>query len=109
MANFNSTLGLRTEGDSIVLETRPEHEVIPGMIHFAVLTTIAEVSAAHAVSEPVVPSTVTIHLMRPAKAGTLTGKGTVLKRGKRLTTAEGEVTQDGKLVAKATISFAMMG
>jgi acyl-coenzyme A thioesterase PaaI-like protein len=45
-----------------------------------------------------------ISILRPAAAGTtLTGKGRVLKRGRRVLFAEAEVWgPDGKLVAKAS-------
>ena len=48
MPDFNSELGLRREGEAIVLDTRPEHQVAPGLIHFAVLATLGEVAAAFA-------------------------------------------------------------
>ena len=110
MAGFNTELGLKTgdDGDSIVLETRPEHEVIPGTIHFAVLTTLGEVSAAQAVAAPVVPTNVNVSLLRRAVPGRLIGRGTVIKRGRRLSFAEGEIFQDDKIVAKVNVQFAMM-
>ena len=108
--NFNDWLGMRPgdEPNEVVLDTRPEHQVAPGLIHFAVLTTLAEVSAATAVSAAVVPTTVQINLMRRAAPGRLVGRGTVIKRGRTLAVAEGEIFQDQRLVAKATVTFAMM-
>ena len=109
--SFNDWLGMRIgdEPNEVVLDTRPEHQVAPGLIHFAVLTTLAEVSAATAVAGPVVPTTLQINLMRRAAPGRLVGRGTVIKRGRTLAVAEGEVLQEDKLVAKATVTFAMMG
>lgn len=109
--SFNDWLGMKPgdEPAQVVLDTRPEHQAAPGMIHFAVMTTLAEVSAASAVAAPVIPSTISINLMRRATPGRLIGKGTVVKRGRTLAVAEGEVFQDEKLVAKATVTFAMMG
>lgn len=98
-----------TDANEVVLDTRPEHQVAPGLIHFAVLATLAEVSAATAVATPVVPTTLQINLMRRAAPGRLTGRGTVIKRGRTLAVAEGEVFQAEKLVAKATVTFAVMG
>jgi acyl-coenzyme A thioesterase PaaI-like protein len=107
--NFNEALGLRLgEEGTVVLDPRPEHQVAPGVIHFAVLTTLAEVSAAGAVGGPVVPASVTIHLLERARLATLVGRGRLLRRGKRFAVAEGEVTQDGRLVAKATVQYAML-
>ncbi len=108
MADFNSTLGLVREGEGISLETRPEHEVAPGLIHFAVLATMAEVSAAQAVGAAVVPASIHLNLLSKASPGRLEAVGRVTKRGRRLSVAEGEVRQDDKLVAKATVTFAML-
>src|SRR5882757_6649993 len=46
--NFNSALGLRPgdEPGTLILDPRPEHQVAPDVVHFAVLTTLAEISAA---------------------------------------------------------------
>jgi uncharacterized protein (TIGR00369 family) len=107
---FNQFLGLEA-GDnegSIVLDTRPEHQVAPDVIHFAVLTTLAEVAAAQAVGAAVVPANVNIQLLARARPGRLVGRGRLLHRGRRLAVAEGDVRQDGRLVAKATVSFALL-
>jgi acyl-coenzyme A thioesterase PaaI-like protein len=109
--DFNTALGLRP-GEvpgTLVLDPRPEHQIAPDVIHFAVLTTLAEISAAAAVGSPVVPATVTVHLLSRARLAPLVGTGRVLRKGKRLAVAEGEVTQDGELVAKAIVQFALVG
>ena len=109
--DFNSALNLRPgdEPGTLVLDSRPEHQVAPDVIHFAVLTTIAEICAAGSVGAPVVPATVTVHLLNRARLAPLVGKGRLLRKGKRSAVAEGEVTQDGQLVAKATVQFAVLG
>jgi acyl-coenzyme A thioesterase PaaI-like protein len=111
MTNFNTALGLRPgdEPGTVLLDPRPEHQVAPGVIHFAVLTALAEVSAASVAEAPVVPSAVTVHLLNRARLAPLVGRGRLLRKGKRLIVAEGEVTQDGQLVAKATVQFAVLG
>ena len=78
------------------------------MIHFAVLATLAEVSAARAVGAPVVPANISLSLLRPAVPGHLNATGTLVKKGSRLAVADGEVQQDGKTVAKATVTFAVL-
>lgn len=110
MAGFNTELGLKTgdDGQSVVLDTRPEHEVAPGTIHFAVLATLGEVSAAQAVAAAVVPTNVNVSLLRRAAPGRLVARGKVLKRGRRLAFTEGEIFQDDQLVAKVTVQFAML-
>ena len=111
MADFNSELGLRPgpEPNSVVLDTREEHFVAPDTVHFAVLTTLAEVAASRAVAAPLVPAQVSVQLMSRARGGRLTGHGKLIKRGRRLAFAEGEVRQDDRVVAKATITFALLG
>jgi acyl-coenzyme A thioesterase PaaI-like protein len=107
---FNQALGLAPgERGAVVLDTRPEHEVVPGTIHFAVLATVAEVAAAGAVGAAVVPAAIALSLVSRARPGRLEGRGRLLKRGSRLAFAEGEVLQDGELVAKAAVTFALLG
>ena len=108
MTSFNAALGLVSGEAGTVLDTRPEHEVVPGTIHFAVLATIAEVAAAGAVGAPVVPAAVSLTLLTRAQPGRLVGRGKLLRRGRTLAVAEGEVWQDEKLVAKVTVTFALL-
>ena len=108
MSGFNSTLGLAVEGEGVVLDTRPEHEVVPGTIHFAVLATLAEVAAAAAVEAAVVPTAVHVQLLARAEPGRLVAHGRLLRRGRRLAFAEGEVKQGERLVAKGSITFALV-
>ena len=114
MTSFGSWLGFR-RGDSssegvaeIVLETRGEHEVVPGTIHFAVLTTLGEVAAAEAVGAAVVPAALNAQLLARATPGTLVARGRLLRRGSRLAFARGEVEQGGKLVAAVDVTFALV-
>lgn len=108
MTDFNSRLGLKPAADgAVTLDADADHEIAPGIVHFAVLATLAEVSAARAVGAPVVPASVTLSLLSPAKTGRLVGRGKLLRKGRRLAVAEGEVTQDGALVAKAVVTFAL--
>jgi acyl-coenzyme A thioesterase PaaI-like protein len=109
LRSFNRSLGLVTDGDEVHLDTRDEHLVAPETIHFAVLTTIAEVAAAQAVAAPVVPAALTVNLLSRARPGRLVGRGRVLRRGRSLAVAEGEVLQGEQLVAKATVTFALLG
>ena len=55
-----------------------------------------------------VPAAVTVNLLARAQPGLLIGRGRVLRRGKRLAFAEGEVFQGDQLVAKAQITFALL-
>jgi len=110
MVNFNEELGLvpGEEEGTVVLDTRPRHQVAPETIHFAVLTTLAEVAAARATGVSVVPASVTVNLLSRARPGRLVGRGRLIRRGRTLAVAEGEVFQDEKMVAKATVTFAVL-
>ncbi len=108
MANFNTALGIVPDGDGVMLDAGTAHLVAPDLIHFAVLTTLCEVAAAKAVGASVVPAALTVNLMSAAKPGLLKAKGKLLRLGKRLAVAEGEVTQGEKLVAKAVVTFAVL-
>jgi uncharacterized protein (TIGR00369 family) len=115
VSGFNARLGIRAaaEPGRVELDAGPEHEVAAGLVHFAVLATLAEVAAARAASAAgvaaVVPVSVQLSLLRPARPGRLVGQGRVLRQGRRLVFAEGEVSQDGELVAKAAVTFAALG
>ena len=107
MTSFNESLGLRAAGDGAVeLDPRPEHEVAPGTIHFAVLATLGEVAAAQAAGGGVVPIQLSVQLLRRARPARLTARGRVLKAGRSLVFAEGEVFQESELVAKVAVTFA---
>jgi len=109
--DFNSALGLRLgeDGETVELEARaPEHQIGHGMVHLAVLTTMGEVAAAHAAQVAVVPSTLTATFLRPAPLGPLRARGKLLRRGRRLCTAEGEVYAGDALVAKVLVTFAVV-
>jgi uncharacterized protein (TIGR00369 family) len=109
--DFNSWLGLKlgADGETVELEARaPEHQIGHDMVHLAVLTTLGEVAAARAVGGAVVPTALTANFLRPAPLGPLQARGRVLKRGKKISTAEGEVRKGETLVAKVTVTFAML-
>jgi uncharacterized protein (TIGR00369 family) len=109
---FNERLGLRpgADGATIELDPAPEHEAAPGTVHFAVLATLAEVAAAHAAGAPLVPTQISVQLLRRAVSGArLEGRGRVLRAGRTLVFAEGEVRQAGELLAVATVVFARVG
>jgi acyl-coenzyme A thioesterase PaaI-like protein len=114
MASFGSWLGFQpgARAHEIVLDTRPEHEVVPGTIHFAVLTTLGEVAAASAAGAGleggVVPAALHAQFVARARPGTLAARGTLLRRGGRLAFARGEVEQDGRLVAAVDVTFALV-
>lgn len=110
MTFFNQRLGLH-RGDAphtVSLDAGDEHLVAAGTVHFAVLTTMAEVAAADAVGAPVVPASIHVNLLARAGAGRLTAQGTLVRRGRTLAVAQGAVHQGDRLVAQATVTFAVL-
>lgn len=108
---FNQEFGFRLCADG-ALRLTPEarHEVAPGTVHFAVLATLGEVAAAQAAGGAVVPTHLSVQLMRRAKSGAeLVARGRRLKAGRSLIFAEGEVSQDGETVALVAVTFARVG
>jgi acyl-coenzyme A thioesterase PaaI-like protein len=109
VTSFNEALGLVAgEEGAILLDTRPEHQVAPDVIHFAVLVTLGEVAAAQAVGAPVVPAALSLSLLTRARPGRLVGRGRLLRRGRTLAVAEGEVFQEERLVAKVSVTFSIV-
>jgi len=111
--NFNDRLGISAspDGRSVELLAGDEHLVAPDTVHFAVLATLAEVSAAQAVvratGRSVVPVSVSVQLMSRARSGPLVARGQVLKAGRTLAFVDGDVFQGEKQVAKASVTFAL--
>ncbi len=107
--DFNRGLGLRAVGETGAIEMEalaPAHEAAPGIVHMAVLTTLGEVAAARAVGEAVVPVSLSAQFLAPAPPGLLQAQGRLLRQGRRLCAAEGEVFAGGILVAKVSVTFA---
>lgn len=108
---FNQELGFRLEPDGAIrLDPDARHEVAPGTIHFAVLATLGEVAAARVAEAAVVPTHLSVQLVRRATPGApLVARGRVVKAGRTLIFAEGEVRQGGEPVALVAATFARVG
>lgn len=100
-------------------ETIVEMDVSPdmcqetGVVHGGIVTSLADATAAN-LFQPYVPDhlvTTSIELkmnfLRPVLAdqGKLVARGSVLKRGRKVSIAEVEIKQAGKLVAKGLFTF----
>ena len=108
--SFNDRLGMQPRpGGGVFLDAASEHEVIPGTVHFAVLTTLGEVAAASAVAAPVVPVDVQVQLLRRAHTGRIEAIPTVTKNGRSLAFARSAIVQDGDQVAEVHVTFAKLG
>ncbi len=93
------------------------HKQQDGFVHAGVQATLADHSCGTAAAtliaagQRVLTADFTVNLLRPAQGHTLECEAKVLKQGKTLTVAEGEVYAVGesrKLVAKATVTLAIV-
>ena len=101
-----------------VLALEPHHLQQDGVVHAGVLATMADHTSGTAgasiigVDAYVLTAEFKINLLRAARGERLHCVGTVLKPGRRLIVAESEVfdgvPDSGKLVAKATVTLAVM-
>ncbi|MFL0808034.1 MAG: PaaI family thioesterase [Oceanobacter sp.] len=96
------------------------HRQQDGFVHAGVQATLADHSCGTAAAtliashERVLTADFTVNLLRPASGHTLECEARVIKQGKTLTVAEGEVyalsdaPEQRKLVAKATVTLAIV-
>ena len=98
----------------VVLVAVDQHLNANGTVHGGALATMLDAAMGTAVGtteEGGRPVTVamTVTYLEPAKPGRLVATARVRKQGKRLTIVEGEIEQDGAVVADATATFATAG
>lgn len=93
------------------------HKQQDGFVHAGVQATLADHSCGTAAAtqiaqgQRVLTADFTVNLLRPAQGHTLECEAKVIKQGRTLTVAEGEVYAVGeqrKLVAKATVTLAIV-
>ncbi len=91
-----------------------EHLNQAGTVHGGVLATLVDTAMGAAVrsttDEGDVPATsqLTVTYLRPGKPGPLVVTATVRTRGEHLTVCEADVEQDGRSVAHAVATFALL-
>jgi uncharacterized protein (TIGR00369 family) len=116
---FAERLGVRTgsaeEGRATVrFDATDEHLNPAGTLHGGVLATLVDTAMGLAVrsatGEEDVPATsqLTVTYLRPGKPGPLTVTAQVRTRGEHLTVCDADVEQDGKDVAHAVATFALL-
>ncbi len=85
-----------------------------GFAHAGVLATLADHTAGAAAmtlvraDQTILSIDFTIHLLRPALGEALTCRALVLRQGRTVSVVESEVSCAGKLVAKATVTLAVL-
>jgi uncharacterized protein (TIGR00369 family) len=116
---FAGQLGARTAdaGDgraSVRFEARDEHLNPAGTVHGGVLATLVDTAMGLAVrtatGEDDVPATsqLTVTYLRPGRPGPLEVTAQVRTRGEHLTVCDADVEQDGRAVAHAVATFALL-
>ena len=116
---FSGRLGIRVDdtdegGARLTLEVTDEHLNPAGTLHGGVLATLVDAAMGQAVrtvsGEDDTPATsqLTVTYLRPGKPGRLTVSASVRTRGEHLTVCEAEVEQEGRAVAHAVATFALL-
>ena len=106
-------LGEVNPGDvSIYLEVRDELRQNQGVVHGGAVASLIDTAAAFAVltrleiNERVTTTDLTIHYLRPVRAGRLTARARIVRGGRRLFVLSVEVTSNQEiLVATAVTSY----
>jgi uncharacterized protein (TIGR00369 family) len=116
---FAERLGARSEqtGEGrarVRFEVTDEHLNPAGTLHGGVLATLVDTAMGQAVrsatGEDDVPATsqLTVTYLRPGKPGAVEVTASVRTRGEHLTVCEAEVEQDGRALAHALATFALL-
>ncbi|MCW2776551.1 MAG: thioesterase superfamily protein [Frankiales bacterium] len=108
---FREHAALQVDGGTVVVDATDEHFNPHGSVHGGLIATMLDVAMGEAVAETGGESPVTVSLtvtyLEPGRPGRLEARATVRKRGKRLLVVEGEVVQDGDVVADALATFSV--
>jgi uncharacterized protein (TIGR00369 family) len=118
---FAEFLGMQMEddGDSpegrdslVRLEATDQHLNIGGVVHGGVLASLIDTAMGRAVRSVTDSSTATSQLtvtyLEPADPGELVATARITKRGSTLTIVEAEVEQEGRAIAHALATFALL-
>ena len=101
-------------GARIAFEVREEHLNPAGTLHGGVVATLVDTAMGQAVrsttDEGEVPATsqLTVTYLRPGRPGAVVVTAAVRTRGEHLTVCEADVEQDGKAIAHAVATFALL-
>ena len=118
-SSFHAAIGIIVEhvrdgSVDLRLEAGPDHANLQGTVHGGVLATLADTAAGLAVRSAIPPGSrhVSVNLdvqyVAPAGMGTLLATGRVVRLGRRIAFAEGEVSDAaGGLLARAQVTVAV--
>jgi uncharacterized protein (TIGR00369 family) len=112
---LGATVAGTGEGSAtLAFDVTEEHLNPAGTLHGGVVATLVDTAMGQAVrtttGEGEVPATsqLTVTYLRPAGPGRLEVRGRVRTRGEHLTVCEADVEQDGRAVAHAVATFALL-
>ena len=116
---FAQRIGAQVEdaddgGARIAFEVREEHLNPAGTLHGGVVATLVDTAMGTAVRSTIedgdVPATsqLTVTYLRPGRPGTVEVTARVRTRGEHLTVCEADVEQDGRSLAHAVATFALL-
>lgn len=117
---FSALLGFRVvsadeTGATLEADPRPEHLNGGGIVHGGYLTSLLDSAtgwAVHARLEPGTPAphvALSVQYIRAAVAGeTLVCRGRCITAGRRIASAEAEITQGDRVIARAVTSHAVL-
>lgn len=119
IGGFVRRLGIRTierspEGLRTEIDILPEHHNPNGVAQGGVLYTVADSGMAGALHQHLAPgeasATIEVKIVytAPVRTGTVTCNTRLLHKGRRVATLESEMHLDGRLVAKALGTFAIL-
>lgn len=108
---FREHASLQVDGGTVRVDAADHHLNPRGTVHGGLLATMLDTAMGEAVAEAGGERPVTVALtvtyLAPGRAGRLEATAKVRKRGKRLLIVEGEVTQDGEVLADALGTFSV--
>ncbi len=119
VGGFAGGLGARLEDSDdgaarLVFEVRDEHLNPAGTLHGGVVATLVDTAMGQAVrtttEDGEVPATsqLTVTYLHPGAPGPLQVQGRVRTRGRHLTVCEADLEQEGRAVAHAVATFAIL-
>jgi uncharacterized protein (TIGR00369 family) len=119
VGGFAGGLGARLQDSddgaaTLAFEVRDEHLNPAGTLHGGVVATLVDTAMGQAVrtttGDGEVPATsqLTVTYLRPGTTGRLEVRGRVRTRGAHLTVCEADVEQEGRAVAHAVATFAIL-
>jgi uncharacterized protein (TIGR00369 family) len=99
----------------VELDVETDHLNLFGTLHGGLIATLADTATGLAMLTSLddgmthVTTSLSVTFLAPARSGTVTARGRVLKRGRRFGYAEADVVDaDGALVARAAATFSVM-